>query len=87
MFLQSVSVSQRCRHTSRTQLLLGPQLLLLLLLPAPQLMGVRTQPCWGSGEPLRGIPENPWGQLHVGWLFTVSHRAFGPQLPAASHAS
>ena len=53
---QSVSVSQRCRHTSRTQLLLGPQLLLLLLLPALQLIGVRTQPCWGSGEPLRGIP-------------------------------
>ena len=56
---QSVSVPQRCRHTSRTQLLLGPQL--LLLLPAPQLIGVRTQPCWGSGEPLRGIPGVIWG--------------------------
>ena len=55
-----------------------------MLFPAPHPTGVLTQPCWGSGDPLRGIPEKPEGQLQVGSLLTELHLALGPQLPLMS---
>ena len=45
----------------------------------PHLVGVRTQPCEGSGVPSRGMPLNPDGQVQTGSEIRVVHIALGPQ--------
>lgn len=79
---QSPSPEHSCRHASRSQEKWAGQVPLPL-----QLTGVRTQPCCGSGNPFRGIPEKPGGQVQIEEESTEAQLAFGPQASRIAHGS
>ena len=55
--------------------------------PLLHLVGVRTQPCEGSGIPSRGMPLNPDGHVQTGSELRDLHMALGPQASGMAQGS